>query len=294
MGGGADAAAEEIPELPLRPVLVLTEEELLALTGGDLGMVPARLSLPTDPAGADLVRSVALRSLMARGFVMPGAPTQTLEPTSTREPTARSADSAPEAGEREVRWQATEPLGMTLHLRHTAPTVLILDRVLGTLRDEAVHGAPGFTSAMRYLHLHHDLGVIEDVTPDGMHGLLTVYADRFEDAIADFILPPDAVAGQGEPRRLRNGGGGPRTAEHEHALHELLESMGVPPVLVEAAVLRLGGQDSAPSMTDARMLALGPGGCFSSTDSVTYHPVEPRQAVRGLLDWATGRATMGA
>ena len=35
-------------QLPMHPVLTLTEEELLVLTGGHLGVVPPRIQVPPD------------------------------------------------------------------------------------------------------------------------------------------------------------------------------------------------------------------------------------------------------
>lgn len=263
---------EEEEALPLRPVLTLTEEEMLVLTHGELG-IPRQIELPTDAAGADLVRSVALRTLMARGLVVPGA--------------GGATDGIP--------WEATEPLGVTLTLRALAPVVLELQRVLGVLEARHVSGTPAVsTLAVRYLHLHEDVAVIEDVTPHGMHSLLTVYADRYEDAIGDFIRPPGAVAGTGEPRTLRGEGAEPERTEPERTdpggtVTGLLASMGDPTVLVEAAVVRAGEDRKARPEHEAVMLALGPGGTFWSADSVTYHPVDPGQAIQDLLR----RATMG-
>lgn len=281
---GHDPPAERPP--PLRPVLTLTEEELLVLTDGEHGVVPPRLQLPSDAEQAELVRTVALRSLMARGLVTPRA---------DRDGSSQwglVADRAPEAGTDEgeaVAWEATEPLGLTLTLRALAPAVLGLQRVLGPLCADASAGnrhEAEPTTAVRYLHLHPEIAVIEDVTPDGMHSLLTVLPQRYADAVADFIRPPEAVPGTGAAHRLEDTG--------DTAVADLLAALGHPTVLVEAATLcapgvPVRGRDG-PDGPVTQMLALGPGGCFRSPDAIVYHPVDPDVAIRELVQTALGVA----
>lgn len=262
--GGADAGQTAAEAPPLLPVLTLTEEELLVLTDDDLGVVPPRLRLPDTTEGAELVRTVALRALMARGLVSP-------LPRATSILGAEAAGSADGVG-----WEAAEPLGLTLSLRALATAVLGLQRVLGPRVEEVPAGRADeteSTTATRYLHLHPQIAVIEDVTTDGMHSLLTVLPDRFDDAVSDFIRPPEAVPGTGKPRRLASTG--------DTAVADLLTSLGHPTVLVEAAVL------SGPAPV-SQMLALGPGGCFRSADSIVYHPVDPDAAIADLVRSALG------
>lgn len=256
----AGALAKDLPpggREPLRPVLTLTEEELWVLTDGTLGVVPPRIAEPEDPAAADLIRSVALRALMARGLVLP---------RGTR------GDG--------VDWEAAEPLGMALQLRELAPTVLGLHRALGPLAADQDgkkgHADPEGTSAVRYLHLHEELGVIEDVTDDGMHSLLPVFPDRYREAVADFIRPPDAVAGRGDVRHL------------EDSVGDLLDALGSPTVLVEASLVTGIGLGGPPPEPVGQMLALGPGGTFRSHDSRKYHPVDPDGVIAELLQDALG------
>lgn len=294
----------ETPEIrdapPLRPVLTLTEEELLVLTNGSLGVVPARVHEPEDPEVAALVRSVVLRGLMARGLVLPtgerlsgdafpedGSPPRT-DPEEGGPPRTDPEDGGPSrtaqqagAGRRTdatqppgVAWEAVEPLGVTLSVRELAPAVLGLRRVLGALQDPAAQPREPETedtSAVRYLHLHGEIAVIEDVTDAGMHNLLPVFPDRYHDAVADFIKPPDATAGRGGVRSLDDGN-----------VEELLASLGRPTVLVETSLLTGLGQGAPPEPV-TQMLALGPGGCFRSHDSVTYHPVDPDGVIAELL-----------
>lgn len=246
---------------PLRPVLTLTEEELWVLTDGRLGVVPPRIAEPEDPAATDLIRSVALRALMARGLVLPRA-------------VRRDG----------VAWEAAEPLGMALQLRELAPTVLGLHRALGPLAGDQDggqgHAHPVGTSAVRYLHLHEELGVIEDVTDDGMHSLLPVFPDRYREAVADFIRPPDAVAGRGDVRQLGD------------SVESLLVALGSPTVLVEASVVTGIGPGGPPPEPVGQMLALGPGGTFRSHDSRSYHPVDPDGVIGDLLRDAQADGTI--
>ncbi|WP_114906138.1 hypothetical protein [Ornithinimicrobium murale] len=253
MDEGTPSPGRSDADLPLQPALTLTEEELLVLTKGSLGIVPRRIPQPEDPAAADLMQSMALRTLMARGLVLPtGAPT----------------------GEG-VSWEVIEPLGLTLQLRELAPAVLGLHRVLGPLSADATDqkGGPetAGTHAVRYLHLHEEIAVIEDVTDSGMHGLLTVFPDRYQDAVADFIRPPDATPGRGAVRVL------------DGAVEDLLEALGHPTVLVEASRLTGIGSEAPPTHPLSLMLALGPGGTFRAHDSVSYHPVDPDGAIAELL-----------
>lgn len=268
----ADALpVDPVERLPLRPVLTLTEEELLVLTEGAPGPVPARVSLPVE--SEELVHAVALRCLMARGLVLPAG-----------------------AGDDGVSWEVTEPLGVTLALRHEAHTVLALHRTLGPLKTEAAAGGGG-TVGVRYLHLHEEMAVIEDVTEDGMHGLLTVFAERYQDAIAEFIRPPGAVAGHGQvlhlPETLRPPADEAPASGAETVLGGFLHSLGDPTVIVEVAVAREG------EVTGGTMLTFGPGGCYRSHDSRSYHPVDPDGAIADLVrstlpqTWGSGAGAAG-
>lgn len=241
------------PTTPLRPALTVTEEELLVLTHGDLGAVPPRIELPADIDQRDLVLSVAARSLMARGLVTPEAPEG--QPPYSAGVMAKQADTA--------AWVATEPLGLTLCLRSLASCVLALQRVLGPHPG----GAPDPSVATRYLHLHPEIAVLEDVTDQGMHSLLTIEREHWERAVAEFIVPPDAEPGAGPVRVLGTG---------EGAVGDLLADLGHPTVLMEAAVLLADGVHS-------RMVALGPGGTFVSRDSQAYRPAALREVITELL-----------
>lgn len=263
---------DPVEQLPLRPVLTLTEEELLVLTDGALGHVPPRVSLPAE--SEDTVRAVVVRCLMARGLVLPVG-----------------------AGAEGVSWEVTEPLGLTLALRHGAHTVLALHRTLGPLATEAATGGGG-TVGVRYLHLHEEMAVIEDVTEDGMHGLLTVFPERYQDAVAEFIRPPGAVPGHGQvrqlPETLRPGAEGPvEVPGAETAVGGFLHSLGDPTVIAEVAVARQG------QVVGGTMLTFGPGGSYRSHDSRSYHPVDPDGAITDLVrsalpqEWGSGAGAEG-
>ncbi|NLG20378.1 MAG: hypothetical protein GX555_02955 [Actinomycetales bacterium] len=281
----------DVEVLPLRPVLVLSEEELLVLTDGDLGVVPARIGVPTEPEADVLLRTVVTRSLMARGLILPsggGERAPSAAPCPEPEPGARGGDAVDwEAAE----WEATEPLGLTLSLRAMAPVVLALHRVLGlpAPRDgqgpsgrstpEAASTASGSTIATRYLHLHRELAVIEDVTPHGMHGLLTVFPDRYPEAVTDFIVPPGAVAGTGAVRTLGSDTDDPGVGP----VSRLMADLGHPRVLVEVDLVRVDRAAGRWHQSAQLMLALGEGGCFRAEDSRSYHPVDPGSMVAELL-----------
>lgn len=202
-------STEHSQTLPLRPVLTVTEEELLVLTHGDLGVVPPRIELPDDSDQRDLALSVATRSLMARGLVTPEGAT----------------------------WAATEPLGLALCLRSLASCVLALQRVLGPHPG----GAPDPSVATRYLHVHPGIAVLEDVSDHGMHSLLTVESAHWERAVADFIVPPDAEPGAGPVRVLAAGEGavGELLADLGHPT-VLVEAAALLPDGVHSVMVALG------------------------------------------------------
>lgn len=246
-------AAESRATIPLRAALTVTEEELLVLTHGDLGVVPPRIELPADVDQRHLALSVATRALMARGLVAPEPPVcDRPYPSGAR---SELADT--------TAWVASEPLGLALCLRSLASCVLALQRVLGPHPG----GAPDPSAATRYLHLHPGIAVLEDVTDHGMHSLLTIEREHWERAVAEFIVPPDAEPGAGLVRLLGTG---------EGAVGDLLADLGHPTVLVEAGAL-------LPAGVESLMVALGPGGTFLSQDSQRYHPTTPGKVVTELL-----------
>ncbi len=267
-------------QLPLRPVLTLTEEELLVLTHDQLGVVPARIQLPQQPEQVNLVRAVAVRTLMARGLIRPTTAQGTTDTQTDTDPHPSLGSPAPT----EIPWEATEPLGLTLSLREVAPVVLGLQRVLGPRVAEVSDPGDAQSSiAIRYLHLHPDVAVIEDVTPAGMHSFLTVFADRFAEAVADFIRPPEAVPGATGPHTLRTDSVRSLTDAERPAVAELLSCLGHPTVLVEAAMVWGLTSGASPAQPESLLLALGPGGSYRSRDSRTYHPVDPDRAIAELL-----------
>lgn len=278
----------------LTPLLTLTEEELDVLTEGRPGPVPPQVLPLGESVDTDLARTVALRSLLARGLVVP------LDGViAVRSPDEAGAVQGGGAlGEwTGVRWEAAEPLGLLLELRDAAPTVLGVRRLVGALQDSA-EPAAGPTTATRYLHLLPGVGVVEDVTPEGMHALMVVLPEDWPHALSQFLLPPDAVPGTGPPRQVATSddsagadASGPRRMPDHAGAREatllpdvpaLLASLGHPTVMADLELLRPDTPEP-----QRRTLALGPGGCFSCQERGRFVPVDPAGLPADLVQWAS-------
>lgn len=147
---------------PPAPVLALTDEELLVLTGGE-GPVVLPYAAGLSPTELEVAASTARRSLVARGIAAPD-------------------DLADLAG---------APLGALLELRQGAPVVVVLHRVSGPRAD----GGPGEGARSLYLHLVDHVVLSEDVTTEGVHTFGLAPAEAIEELLRVFLLPEDAPNG---------------------------------------------------------------------------------------------------
>jgi hypothetical protein len=187
---------------PGAPVLALTDEELLVLTGGDGPVVfPFLAGLP--PAELEVAVQTARRSLLARNVLVPDDPTVL----------------------------AGAPLGALLELREGAPVVVVMHRVAGA-PDDAPPGEEVPHGLSRYLHVVESVVLSEDVTPAGVHTFGLAPATALEQLLRDFLVPADAPTGVPEEA------GPVRPSEDD----PLPAALGGPTVLVEAAVLHAAAQ----------------------------------------------------
>lgn len=169
-----------------------------------------------------------------------------------------------------------------LDVRLGASAVLVVERLLGDPQESptgppageergqdsapAPHPPPGAGRRdLRILHLVELGGVVEDVHPDGAHGLdLVLDPAHLVDAVTQMLLPPDAAPGAG-PTVL-----GARPEEFG-------ERLGHPTVLAELTLV--GPDPQAPA--EGVLLALGPGGCFQAP-----RPAPAGQVAAPPLDFA--------
>ena len=222
------------------PALVLTAEELAvleaahhrsltALTGepvSEVGVPGAEPDRPTGqidgpgpPGEAGLVQ--ARCSLVARGLLSP-------------------------AGQLEPDTDLGLLLQALLDVRVAAEAVVVVERLLGDGRRD-----------LRLLHLVPQGGVVEDVHPEGLHGLdLALRGADLLAAVTQLVVPDDATRGEGSQISVE--------MTDVAALPELLHR---PTVLAELTMLRPAEEETG------HLVALGPRGCWAG----------PRPSGRGLL-----------
>ena len=140
-----------------------------------------------------------------------------------------------------------------LDVRVAAEALVVVERLLGEGRRD-----------LRLLHLVPQGGVVEDVHPDGLHGLDLVLTDAgLVTAVTQMVVPADAQAGRGEEVTVE--------MSDFAALPDLLQR---PTVLAELTMLRPEGEETG------HLVALGPRGCWagprlSGQGRLRLSPVEP-------------------
>ncbi|ANS80695.1 hypothetical protein SGUI_3299 [Serinicoccus hydrothermalis] len=151
------------------PLLVLTSEELDLLEAAHarhLGLDPDTVSTTTAPGPDGTARAEAMRSLQGRGLL--------------DERGLLTEDSA-----------LADLVLLLLDVRLAARALLVVERRLAGAEERP---------DLRLLHLLETGGVVEDLHHGGWHGLdLCLEADDLAERALAPVLPPDAVAGDGEP-----------------------------------------------------------------------------------------------
>lgn len=216
-------------------ICLLTDEELDVLTGGARSPVATPyLDCLREPA-REVARQTAGRSLMVRQILSPGH-------------RARTDLVAGIERDGVLPAEVTGLVRVVLDLRAGARVVCALHRLVGAAEDEPT---PEPESLSRYLHVVDDVLAVEDVTPQGVHTLALTRWDRAGEAVAEFLVPPDAggsVEVQSDHREVRDRGDAA----------ELLSALGHPTVLAEVAVLSTARRQAPSRLT----LALGSAGCY--------------------------------
>ncbi|WP_232548746.1 hypothetical protein [Propioniciclava soli] len=169
----ADAALAVLadpPDVP-RDVVVLTDEEIVALDGLQNEQPSPTPWLDAQDLTAAQLGGIALRGLIARSMVALGP--------------AEAADGSPTG---ELRLTACREITGVLMLRRTAQTVLHLSR----------EGDAGARWVFAYAH--HGRGVlIEDVDPNGLHAFGATTAAGAAEYLRALANPEDAPGAEHAP-----------------------------------------------------------------------------------------------
>lgn len=261
---------------PLAVVATLTDEEIDVLCdGAHQVVVLPHLSMLDEPE-ARVARRVAERSLGARGL---------LSPLSEEEQGAaieeRGGSRGARGGESSSPSAAYDDLGLTvavhdllapvLQMRRGAPVVVVLHRT-PTADLTPFEAGQGLT---RYLFVHDGTCVCEDVTALGVHTLSVGLVEHLDEVVAQFLVPAGAQAPADRAEVVTDPSDLPRT----------LRRLGHPVMLAETVVLHpWQGADTAT----ARLLALGPGGCYHADLGVgsrwVCRPAHPDDLVGLVVD----------
>lgn len=225
----------------LGPALVLTEEELAVLEQAHL----RSLIDAEDGAPSDAGAGEARRSLVGRGLLTPHG-------------------TLPDDTDLGLLLQTM------LDVRVAAEALVVVERLLGEGRRD-----------LRLLHLVPQGGVVEDVHPDGLHGLdLALGPADLVAAVMQMVVPDDATAGQGLDVSV-----GP------DELAGLPELLGRPTVLAELTVLRPDEEEAT-----GHLVALGPDGCWAGErpsgqgppEGLRLSPVGPERVAELVQPWIHG------
>lgn len=261
---------------PLAVVATLTDEEIDVLCdGAHQVVVLPHLSMLDEPE-ARVARRVAERSLGARGLLSPLSEDE-------RGAAAKECGGPWEAGDDESSSgsAADDDLGLTvavhellapvLQMRRGAPVVVVLHRT-PTADLTTFEAGQGLT---RYLFVHEGTCVCEDVTALGVHTLSVGLVEHLAEVVAQFLVPPTSCEVIGAQTVVADPTDLPRA----------LQQLGLPLVLAEAVVLHpWQGMDTAK----ARLLTLGPGGCYHADLGVgsrwVCRPAHPDDLVGLVVD----------
>lgn len=240
-------------------VASLTDEEIDALTDGahDIVVLP-HLSL-LGHEEAQHARRAAERSLLARGVLLPVPPGipdggEGASPQVVQDEWGAEGAGA-QAGERSHETVAVHDLlAPLLQLRKGAPVVAVLHRsptgeLAGSNTGELAGGVAPAVSMTRYLFVLDGACVCEDVTAQGVHTLSMARTQQVAMLVAEFLVPAGAQAPAGSDEIVTD----------PSDLQRTLRRLGHPVLLAETTVLH--PWQGAGSAT-ARLLTLGPGGCY--------------------------------
>lgn len=168
------AAASDDPDL----LIVLTDEEILALAGRDSLSFTGSPYLDQEGVDETAQASAALRSLIARGLVT------TVD--EAMEPEGRTLLGA----DQQRSMQIDRPIAGLLMLRATASAVVHVTRQVSEQATRLV------------LHVEADGGVLEEfVSADGFHRFSVPTPSAAVERLARFVDPTGAAGAKGGPAR---------------------------------------------------------------------------------------------
>lgn len=264
-------------------VAVVTDEELDVLTDGADDLVAHPHLDVLGPVERTTARRAAERSLAARGVLVAAEDAGDVGAAA-----AADGVESPGGGTVDGRGQPArvhDHLAPVLDLRRGAPVVVVLHRMpvsgLSTSSGPGTGPGParGSTSEaepraglLRYIFVLDGVCVVEDVTAAGVHRLSVGALAHVAQWLHEFLIPPDACA----PSESR-----PVTLPGGLEVCRVLRRLGQPVALAEVTVLHPG---LTTEQTSARVLFLGPGGCFhtdaSSVATGPFHPTSPEELVQ--------------
>lgn len=191
--GAASAATTGVPVAErepqaVRPLLTVTDEELLAIDGADQGVVAMPYLARIPDSEWELARSTALRGLRARGLLR----ISTEQPVDVDRDVAPARESGRESG-RELAEEAravdvADDLAWILGARRAPEAILAAQRMAGTPQGPQI--------ALRYVHAVGGRVLIEDVSEDGLHAFAVAPRPALADLMRDYLMAADPGVGQ--------------------------------------------------------------------------------------------------
>lgn len=272
-------------------VAVVTDEELDVLTDGADDLVAHPYLDVLGPVERTTARRAAERSLAARGVLVAADDAGDVGAAA-----AADGVESPGGGTSDRRGQPArvhDHLAPVLVLRRGAPVVVVLHRMPvsglstssrpgpgqgsgsapGSGRRSGSEAEPG-AGLLRYIFALDGVCVVEDVTAAGVHRLAVGALAHVAQWLHEFLIPPDACASSET---------GPVTLPGRLEVSGVLRRLGQPVALAEVTVLHPG---LTTGQTSARVLFLGPGGCFHTDAACVatgpFHPTSPEELVQML------------
>ncbi len=241
-------------EPQLRPVEVLTDEELSLLTYGPGAVVMPHFSTLASK-DLEVAQRTAYRGLVARGIVDPGS----------------------ESGEGPARLMLREDVMTLVQLRQAATTLVAVARTTTDSQD------------FWYAHVVEDLIVLEDVSIDGLHRFALGFSRDLPALLDGAALHPDAVDGTGDTVSID----AMPEEEAPAQLLEILGQAHVRADVVVLIAGDPDDADTVGHRPELTGLFTGPQGCWSVTSTPGSGAVaspETVEGVRGRLRRLAARA----
>lgn len=239
-------------EPQVRPVEVLTDEELSLLTYGPGAVVTPYFS-EVAARDTELVQRTAYRGLVARGIVDPsGVPGGAL-------------------GSGPARLSLRDDVMTLVSLRQAATTLVAVARTMIDRQD------------FWYAHVVEDLVVLEEVSGDGLHRFALGFTRDLPTLLLEAALHPDATDGAGAEVSID-------AMPDEDAPAQLLEVLGRAHVRADVVVLTAESSGQRPELTGLFTGPEGSWSVTSSPTSGAVARPESLDTVRARLRDLADRA----